>query len=197
MAIRPLVIPQFQAGRAIVDAEGRPQTDFLRALNQLGAIVQQIYELPDIQAAIVAAQTAANNAQTAANNANSAASASAAESSIVSSFVKSFAGASPLEAAVGGNVTVKNHTRQYGNTTLNPDRTITGAVVTTGAAAGAEVHIYYDDATRVNATPTFVSTTTQPVQGGNRHVIGSVIIPAAGTSDGGYVRPPGYTGPTP
>lgn len=183
MAQRPLLISQFQESRPIVDGQGRPLKDALRALNQLSAVVEQIYLLPDIQAAI--------------NAANNAAKSITSEQSIVNSYVTSFAGASPLAADSAGNVTVKNHTRVYGNTTLNPNVAITGTVLATGAASPTIIHVFYDDATRADTTPTFQFSTTQPVQGGDRHVIGAVEIPAAGTSDGGYVRPPGYTGPAP
>lgn len=194
MAIIPIRIPNFQQSRAIVDKDGRPSADFLRYLNKAFQDIQNGAN------AIIAAQNAADAANTAAANANAAADSVTSEQSIVTSFVKGFAGASPLEADNLGNVTIKNHTRQYGDTVMNPDVAITGAVLATAAAAASIVRIYYDDATRADTTPTFAFTidpASQPVQGGDRHVIGAVEIPAAGTSDGGYVRPPGYTGAIP
>jgi hypothetical protein len=167
-------------------------------------LVTTLEEVPAIAAAletaIEEAQDAADLAIAAAVTANEAADAVTSEQSIVSSFVKGFAGNSPLEADSAGNVTVKNQIRQYGDTALNPDVPITGSVLATGAAVGAIVRVYYDDPTRADTTPTFLFTVdpaAEPVQGGDRHVIGAVEIPAAGTSDGGYVRPPGYTGVTP
>lgn len=170
---------------------------FLSQLEEVPAIQDA---LGDVEEATQAAQDAADLAIAAAASADEAADAAASETSIVNSFVKNFTGASPLEADDLGNVTVKNHDRQYGNTTLNPDVSITGDTLATGAVTGETVRVYYDDATRADTTPTFAFTVDPadaPVQGGDRHVIGAVEIPAAGTSDGGYVRPPGFTGPTP
>ncbi len=201
MAITPIRIPNFQQSRSITDRDGRPSPDFLRYLNKAFQDIQNSANaVIDAQNAADAANAAAAVATAAAATANNAANASAAESSIVSSFVKDFAGVSPLEADNTGGVTIASHTRQYGDTTLNPDVLITGNVLATGGIPGDIVRIYYIDPTRADTTPTFLSTidpATQPVQGGDTHVIGAVEIPAAGVSDGGFVRPPGYTGPIP
>lgn len=180
----------FEGRFPIVDADGRPTIEFLRALN---AFVRVVNTQGDYLEAI-------NSANAAAANANAAAGAAQSETSIVNSFVKDFVGASPLEVDAAGNVTIKNHTRQYGDQMLNPDVAITGAILATGATAGQIVRVYYDDPTRSDTTPTFafsIDPVTPPIQGGDRHVIGAVEIPGAGTSNGGYVRPPGYTNPIP
>lgn len=198
-----LRLTRLDARYRIVNPDGTPTEFFLRLLNKNSESVETNDSAQqEAIEAIQAAQDAADAANAAADNANQAAEASAAESSIVSSFVLSgsFAGASPLEADTSGNVTVKNHTRRYGNTSLNPDVAITGAVVGSGASAGSIVRVYYDDPTRSDTTPSFAFTldpAAEPVQGGDRHVIGAVEIPGTGTSDGGWVRPPGYTGPEP
>ncbi len=198
MAIK---LPRLPNNQQLVDSRGYPTDVFQLWWNQVASSVEG--SINGIELALEAAGialAAADAAQTAADNANAAADGTNSETSIVNSFVKGFAGASPLEADNVGNVTIKNHTRQYGDTTLNPDVAITGGVLATGAAVGSVVRIYYIDASRSNTSPTFqftVDPASPPIQGGDTHVIGAVEIPAAGTSDGGYVRPPGYTEPIP
>lgn len=193
----PLIIPQFQAGRAIVDKEGRPQNDFLRALNQLGAIVQSIYSLPEIQAALADLDAAVAAAQAAADNANAAADSVTAEQSIVTSFPTNFT--PPLiEADSAGNVTIANHDRQYGDTTLNPTVAVTGDTIATGQANPNVVRVFYVDAARAGGAVTYqftVDPADPPIQGGDIHVVGAVTIPAAGTQSGNGVKPPGYVEP--
>jgi len=203
-----LKLPRLPTNQQIVDEKGYPTTVFVlwwaEFADQIETSIDGIsvaLEAAGIALdAADAAQAAADAADAAAIVAQDAAAATALETSIVNSFVKDFAGASPLEADSSGNVTIKNHTRQYGDTVLNPDVSITGSVVATGAAATSVVRFYYDDATRTDTTPTFAFTTDPalgPIQGGDRHVIGAVEIPAAGSSDGGFVREPGFTGIVP
>lgn len=187
-------IPPFQQGRAIVDSDGKPTTEFLRSLN--GAFKA----LADAENATQAALDAAAAANTAAANAQNAADASAGETSLVNSFVTGFAGVSPLSAASTGAVTVANHSRQYGDTTLNPTVAVTGATFASGGAAGDTIRVYYDDPTRAGGAVTYhftIDPANPPVQGGDRHVVGAVTIPGAGSVDGGWVRPPGYTNDIP
>lgn len=191
MAVR---IPAFQQSRPIADANGIPTNEFLRSLNGAFKV------LVDAQNATAAALAAATAATAAAAAANAAASSVTSESSLVNSFVTGFAGASPLSADSAGNVTIANHSRQYGDTTLNPTRAVTGAVLATGQVNPALVRIYYDDPTRAGGAVTYhftVDPAAAPVQGGNRHVVGAVTIPAAGAANGGYVRPPGYSANVP
>lgn len=171
-----------------------PTNEFLRSLNNSFRV------LVDAQNATAAALAAAGIATAAASEATSATAAQKAETSIVNSFPTNFAGVSPVSADSLGNVTIANHDRQYGDTTLNPTVAVTGGVVATGQLSPALVRIYYDDPARAGGAVTYLFTVDPadpPVQGGNRHVVGAVTIPAAGSSDGGYVRPPGYSGDTP
>jgi len=212
MAIGPIRLDRLLTFEKITNPNGTPDFDFQakwdRVMQNIEASVNAVIDAQNAAdaanaaaaaatSAAATANTAATGASTAAATAQAAADATASETSIVNSFVKGFAGASPLEADSSGNVTVKSHTRQYGDTTLNPDVAITGGVLATAAASTSIVRVYYDDATRADGTPTFAFTVdpaASPIQGGDRHVIGAVEIPAAGTSDGGFVRQPGYTG---
>jgi len=205
MAILPIRLDRLLKWENVTNPDGTPnqafQAKWQRVMENIEESVNAVIDAQNAadaaNAAAVVATTAAATANTAATNAANAAEATASETSIVNSFVKGFSGASPLEADNAGNVTVKSHTRQYGDTVLNPDIVITGTVLATAAAAASIVRVYYDDATRADGTPTFAFTVdpaASPIQGGDRHVIGAVEIPAAGTSDGGFVRQPGYTG---
>ena len=170
-------------------------------LTQLEKALNSILEIPLIQASLVAvnaatanAQTAANNANTAAATAQSAANAAAIENSIVNSYVTGFAGNLIVSDRLG-NVTIVNHTRVYGDTVLNPSRAVTGNTIATGAASGSTVRVFYDDPTRVGGAVTYqftVDPAASPTQKGNRHSVGAVLVPAAGTNNGRELTPPGY-----
>ncbi len=194
MALPVIRIPTLIAGRSIVDAQGRPTLDFLRWIND------SFKAVANAQNATNAALAAAGIATAAAAAANAAADSVTSEQSLVNSFVTNFVGTSPISADNAGNVTIANHDRQYGDPTLDPTVSVTGDTIATGAATGDIVRVYYDDPTRAGGVVTYqftVDPADAPVQGGDRHVVGAVEIPAAGTSDGGYVRPPGTTPSTP
>lgn len=169
-------------------------------------LVEMLEQVPEIQnalanldSAVAAADAAAAAAQAAADNANAAAEASASETSIVNSFVTNFT-PPVVQADDAGNVTIGNHQRQYGDTALNPTVNVTGDMVATGAVNPAVVRIYYSDPSRAGGAVTYqftVDPADPPVQGGDVHVVGAVEIPATGTSDGGFVTPPGFTGTVP
>jgi hypothetical protein len=202
--VTPIKIPDFQQTRAIVDKEGRPMSDFLRGINtafrvlvnNANATNQALAAAGIAQAAAVAANAAAVTAQAAANSASTMADAVAQEASIVSSFPTGWIG-NLIECNNAGVVDIVDHVRQYGNTTLNPNATINSAFgIATAASIGQKLRFYYDDATRTGGTVTYgftVDPATPPVQGGNRHVVGSVTVPGSGIAVGIPVRPPGFT----
>lgn len=159
--------------------------------------VNAILLLPDIQAAITAAQEAADNANAAADNAQAAADAQLSEQSLLASY-PSFFSAPLITANSSGDVTIANHSRVYGNSTLNPTVSVTGSVLNTGLSSGSIVRVYYNDPSRAGGSVTYLYTVdpASPMpQGGNVHAIGAVEIPAIGTGDGNFVRPPGYVEP--
>lgn len=198
-----LKLPRLDQIRKIVDvATGRATTDFV-VLWQLFANSIEL-AINGIQSALQAAgiaQAAAESAQTSADNAQAAADAAAAgsgynasEMSIVNSFPTGY---SPplLTADDSGIVTIVSHQRQYGDPTLNPTVPVNGGAVATTAVAGEVVRIFYDDPARAGGAVTYQYTIDPapfPVQGGDRHSVGAVVIPVTGTQNGGGVRPPGY-----
>ncbi len=170
----------------------------LNAILSIPAIEEALEDLDTAtQAALDAADnanTAAADAQTAADTAQNTADAQRTEASIANSYVENFT--PPLLSADStGVVTIANHDRHYGDSTLNPTVSVTGDTIATGSASGSVIRVYYDDATRAGGAVTYqftVDPAAPPVQGGSRHSVGAVTIPVAGSSDGNYVKPPGY-----
>lgn len=163
-------------------------------LNAILAIPAIEQALADLDSATQAALDAADAAQNAADGAAAATAASAAETSIVNSYITGF---TPplLTISDTGLVTIANHTRVYGDSTLNPSVSVTGGTISTGLPAGSAIRVYYDDPSRAGGGVTYqytVDPAAPPVQSGNRHSVGAGVVPATGTEDGGYVRPPGW-----
>lgn len=166
-------------------------------MKQIEKTLDSILSLPAIEAAIAAANaaaaaanSAAADAATAANNATDVASSTAAETALVNSYTE--ASGTLLTASSAGLVTVIGHTRRYGDGT---SVTVAGDTFSTGGSDGDVVRVYYNDASRTGGAVTYLSTidpAAPPVQGGNTHVVGAVVIPASGTGDGIGLKPPGY-----
>jgi hypothetical protein len=193
MAIKPVNLSSRSATTPLVDpASGRPTSEFVRwlndtlagivyALNALLQIPQIIQALADVNAATVAAQTAANNAQAAANTTTAA-------TSLANSYPTG-ATVTASDAGASATVSISSHTRVYGDGTSVS--VASGSV--TGRPYSTLLYVYYDDPARAGGTVTYATSTTPPAQTGNRHVVGSVTTPAAaGAPTGGrYVLPPG------
>ena len=165
--------------------------DAMRSIEQS---LNAILAIPAIQDALVDLDTATQNAQNAADNANAAAEAVTANTSLVNSFPTNFT-APLIDADSAGNVTIANHDREYGDTTMNPTVAVTGDVLATAEAAASVLRIFYVDAARAGGAVTYqytVDPAPPPVQGGDTHSVGVVEIPAAGTQSGNELFPPGY-----
>lgn len=197
-----LKLPRLKAGFQIVNKDGTPTGEFILWWQSLAEQIEDA--INGIQVALEAAGialnaadvalAAADAAQEAADNAGSAAGATAEETSIVNSYISNFT-APLISADSTGVVTIADHDRVYGDSTLNPTVPVDGGTVATAASAGAVVRVYYDDPTRAGNAVIYHFTTDPappPVQGGNRHSVGAVSIPVTGSHDGNYVRPPGY-----
>ena len=169
--------------------------------NQLEKTLNAILDIPiiqqavaDAQAAAAAAQTAAVSAQSAANTAQNQTTAQRSETSLVNSYANGFT-EDLITTTSAGSITIKNHTRVYGDPTLNPSVSVTGSTFSSGAVSGDIVRVYYDDTTRAGGLVTYqftIDPATAPVQTGNRHVVGAVKIPVSGTVPGKGIRGPGY-----
>lgn len=162
-------------------------TEIEKTLNAILAIPLIEDALADLDTAIAAADAAAASANAAAQSVTS-------ESSLVNSYPSGIS----ITANNLGDVTITTHNRVYGDPTMNPTVSVTGAVISTGAASGSIIRVYYNDPTRAGGAVSYLYTVdpaTPPVQGGNVHSVGAVEIPAAGTQGGNGVRPPGYVEP--
>lgn len=161
----------------------------------------------DLLAAVIAAQTAADDAQTAADTAQAAAviadtAADAAQTSAdgansVASLTSSgVTGCTITATDAGANVTVtiSAHTRVYGDGT---SVAVNGGSVT-ALPYSTDEFIYYDQASRLGGAVTYAATTsdTTAAQTGDRHLVGMVSTPAAAAPPeiGDNVRVPGVGG---
>lgn len=166
--------------------------------------LNSILSLPAINAAIAAAtasaaaantaaataNTAATTANTAATTAQTTATASVAATALLNSYPT---GVTITGTDAGTNVTVSvsAHNRVY-----PPSTTVAvSAGSITALAYSTTYFIYYDDSARTGGAVTYVATTSASTaaQTGNRHLVGSVLTPAAlaAASTGKYVQPPG------
>ena len=161
------------------------------SMTQIEKTLNSILAIPIIEAALADLDTAIAAADAAAASANAAAESVTSESSLVNSYPSGIS----VTADNLGDVTITTHNRVYGDPALNPTVSVTGAVLSTGAAAGSIVRVYYNDPTRAGGSVTYLFTVdpaAPPVQGGNTHSVGAVEIPAVGTQNGNGLNPPGY-----
>lgn len=199
-------LPRFRSDVALVDASGKPTITFQRWWQSVvtkieaqeaaqDALLEQISDVlgltEDLETAVTAAQTAADDAQVAADAAATSADGANSVAALTNSGVS---GCTITATDAGANVTVavSAHTRLYGDGT---SLAIAGPTNITGLAYSTTYFIYYDDATRLDTTPTYATTTNEgtAAQTGDRHLVGRVVTPAAAAppTDGDYVQPPG------
>ncbi len=190
-------------GVPIAKPDGNPSSDFILKWQQTVELLESVPAIQTAAAAAIAAAAAANAAAATANAAAATANASAdavtSESSLISSFIVAGSYVGDLISADSlGNVTIATHQRQYGNMTLNPTVSVTGAVIATTGVNPDVVRVYYSDPTRAGGVVSYLYTidpAPAPVQGNNIHSVGAVTIPAAGTQAGNHVQPPGFVDP--
>lgn len=173
-----------------------------KTLNAILAIPIIQQAVADAQAAAELAQQAAETAQSAAEGAQSSAGgaqdtadSTRAEASLVNSYVGGFTG-TLITSSIAGFVTIKAHSRIYGDTTMNPTVSVNAGTLSTGHPAGSVIRIYYSDPARAGGAVTYQYTvdgeSEPPVQGKNIHSVGAVVVPSSGTGNGKVIRQPGY-----
>ena len=188
-----LSLQRLRRGVPIVNKDGTPTDAFARLWDEtMSRIESVVNDQAALLAAVAAAQAAAETAQTAADNAQAAVDDVAAVAEDLS-LQNSFPSGISLSAADAGTnvtVTISAHTRNYGDGTS----VAVSAGTVTGLPYSATRFIYYDDASRAGGAVSYLASTSEIVQAGNRHSVGGVITPAAGLppNDGVVVRPPGY-----
>lgn len=196
MAVGPIRIPNLQQSNPIVDKEGRMTNEFARRLNdvlgQIVTLLNAIQAIPEIQAQLVnldtatqAALDAAAAAQTAADSAQSTTDAAKREQALVNSYIEP----DSVLTATPTTISIAAHTRMYADGT---SASVNGGTVAT-TAAGDTDYVSYEDMARTGGAVMYIVSTTPPVQTGDTHVVGAVLIPETGTVDGGEgPRRPGY-----
>lgn len=200
MAIAPLRIPNLNAANPIVDAQGRPTSEFLRRLNDIlqgiATTLNAITALPEIQAALVglgdatqAALDAAAAAQTAANSAQGQIDNQAREAALANSYIDP----DSVINSTSTTISIAAHTRFYGDGTF---ASVSSGTVSTTAVGDIDF-VYYLDPTRAGGAVTYIAeANTNPAQTGDTHVVGAVTVPATGTVPGGKgPQRPGYVQP--
>lgn len=209
MAIKRVNLAPLQQSMPIVDAQGRPTTVFLNFINgTIQSLKNSVNDLIDIENAVeaanaaataandaaAAAQSAANDANDAATGAQATADATSSEQSLINSGLINYTPPA-IEASITGAVTIANHDRVYGNPTLDPTVSVTGDTVMSGFIGDDLVYIFYDDPSRAGGAVAYQMSldSSDAVQGGARHSVGSVVIPTIGTSEGIPVLPRGVT----
>lgn len=150
----------------------------------------QITAIAAANAAAAAANAAAVTAQSAAVAATTAAADAQDQSNLVNSYPTGLT-LSAVDAGANTTITVSAHTRVYADGT---SVSVAGGTLT-GLGYTTTYFVYYDDVTRAGGTVTYVATTssTTAAQINNRHLVGSILTPAAlaGGTTGKSVQPPG------
>lgn len=160
------------------------------ATRKIEETFNSILSIPAIEAALVAVTAATAAATAAAAGANTAANTAAAATALTNSYPT---GVTITGTDVGASVTVSVSAH---NRTYPPSTTVSvSAGNVTGLSYSTTYYIYYDDPTRAGGAVTFLATTSTATaaQTGNRHLVGSVLTPAAAASptNGKNVEPPG------
>lgn len=193
-----LRLPRLVSSVEVVDQNRRPTGTFIQWWQQVVTLIERainlIVDLTGIQEqfeiALAQAQAAAASAQAAADAATAQANAAKREQALVNSYIEP---ASVL-SATSDTITIIAHTRYYADGT---SAMVNGATVPTTGPSVVN-YVYYDDPARTGGAVPYVVDTIAPVQTGDRHVVGAVSVPAAGSPaqpGGPGPRPPGYVEP--
>lgn len=185
--IAPLKIPRLLQNVPLVELDRTSTLTMTRWWNtmaeQTEAAVNGILQLPEIQAAIdaanmaaAAANLAATNAQAAADAAQSTADSNAFQQALINSYI------TPDSVLTGtaSLITVAAHTRHYGDGT---SVAVSGGTV---APLGlGDNYVFYSDPTHAGGVVTYLVSATPVPQTGSNHNVGAITIPGSGSASGG------------
>lgn len=162
---------------------------------QEGGQDELIEALAAAVAAIAAAQAAADSANAAAAAAQTVADNIVASDELRSSYVDGTNVLIGSDAGTDATITIAAHDRKYPQGDGSTVTVAVGGGALTGLAYSTQYFVYYDDPTRAGGAVTYAATTSASTaaQTGARHLVGSVVTPAAlgAPTPGGTVRPPG------
>lgn len=191
-------LPRLVSAAALVDTQGKPTGTFMQwwqqVVTRLEDAIMRIVELAGIQdqfyTALQQAQQAAQDAKDAADMAQATTNAAKREAALQGSYIEP----DSVLTATPDTITVASHTRYYADGT--------SIAVSGGTVAATDLgdtdYVSYSDPTRSGGAVTFIATTAVPVQTGDTHVVGAIVIPSTGSSTGGRgPLKPGYVSPTP
>lgn len=195
-----LRISRIDMGLPIVTETRRPTQKHLQDLNKAFDAIEVAFnalegtttDLGELLASVILLNELIVDAEAAIDAANEVTAEIAASDSLAKSWIENFT-PPVVSADNAGLVTIANHDRHYGNGDIVA---VTGDTLATGEAAGIIVYIFYDDTSRAGGAVTYQYSTVEAdaAQLGDRHNVGAVEVPAAGTANGGYARPPGFGG---
>ena len=211
-----LKLDRLQRSVSIVDSNGLPSSQFQRfwqgnaeALEESNAQILEVLDqiasilgiTEELNAAIAAAQDAADSAnsaaadaQTAADTATAAADTAASESALATSGTTGLT-ITATDAGSSVTVAISAHTRIYGNGAS----VAVSAGNVTGLSYSTTYYLYYSDPARAGGSVTFLASTSQgaAAQTGDIHSLGAVATPAAAAppTDGRPNLPPGVNEP--
>lgn len=90
-------------------------------------------------------------------------------------------------------ITIASHTRFYPQPTGDPIAVDVMGGTAEATGSGDTDYVSYSDPSRSGGAVSYIVTTLAPTQTGDTHVVGAVLIPETGTTDGGEgPRRPGY-----
>lgn len=193
-------LPRFNIADPITSDSGRPTITFHKWVNGVVGTLQSAYnDLDQLVGDIAESLKQAGIAIETANEAKSAATSASKDTALVNSYVSPSNILSAVLDTVDATkavITIADHTRMYGDGTSKP---VTGSTIV-GLSLSATYYVTYMDATRAGGSVTYMTTTDYLAagQGSDRHLVGSIVTPAAGStapSTGDPVRPPGVVAP--
>lgn len=200
MAFDPPTLPPSQPNWNTFQIWWQQVLEALRS--EFGGLEAAIAAQDAADAAQLAADDAAASAATATTAATTAGTAAAAAQTTADDITeadalnKSWVTGATITATDAGTdvtITISAHTRHY----PQPDGTTVDVAVSggslTGRAYSTRYFVSYTDAARAGGAVTYVSSTTEPAQIGDVHVVGESppIAAADPPASGGTVRPPG------
>jgi type II secretory pathway pseudopilin PulG len=197
MAIK---LPRLIGSPELVDENRRPTLTFTRYwqsfAEQIEFVINKIAEIlgitDQLDEAVRQNAEAAKEAKEAAQAAREAADAAAEQTAATkreAALQGSYIDPASVLTASPTTITIAAHTRYYADGTSVAVNGGTRPVT----ASGDTDYVSYVDAARTGGTVTYTISTTPPVQTGDTHVVGAVMIPTTGTTDGGEgPRRPGY-----
>lgn len=169
------------------------------AMRQIETLFEQILSLPTIQEEIETLRTELETVSTISSEQlellDQNLSFQQIDNSLRNSYIVPISG-EVITADETGLITVSDHTRVYGDSSMNPSVLVQGTSIDSGASSGDIVRVYYRDPTRQGGFVTYeitIDPATPLVQEGEMHSIGVVEVPVPGEQAiSKHIQPSGF-----